>query len=34
MKGTGALDDGAGVGIVMAAANHIKTIVGQPKAHH
>jgi Zn-dependent M28 family amino/carboxypeptidase len=30
-EGTGALDDGAGVGIVMAAANHIKTIVGQPK---
>lgn len=30
-EGTGALDDGAGVGIVMAAAQHIKTILGQPK---
>ena len=30
-EGTGALDDGAGVGIVMAAAKHIKDIIGQPK---
>lgn len=30
-EGTGALDDGAGVGIVMAAASHIKKIVGQPR---
>ncbi|MDG1121063.1 MAG: M20/M25/M40 family metallo-hydrolase [Glaciecola sp.] len=30
-EGTGALDDGAGVGIVMAAAKHIQSIVGQPK---
>ena len=30
-EGTGALDDGAGVGIVMAAAKHIKDVIGQPK---
>lgn len=30
-EGTGALDDGAGVGIVMAAAQHIRSVVGQPK---
>ncbi|WP_250884250.1 M20/M25/M40 family metallo-hydrolase [Glaciecola sp. XM2] len=30
-EGTGALDDGAGVGIVMAAAKLIKETIGQPK---
>ena len=30
-EGTGALDDGAGVGIVMAAAKHVKDVVGQPE---
>ncbi|WP_100643289.1 M28 family peptidase [Alteromonas facilis] len=30
-EGTGALDDGAGVGIVMAAAKLVKDVVGQPK---
>ncbi|WP_395344280.1 M20/M25/M40 family metallo-hydrolase [Ningiella sp. W23] len=30
-EGTGALDDGAGVGIVMAAAKIIKDTLGQPK---
>lgn len=30
-EGTGALDDGAGVGIVTAAANLVKQIAGQPK---
>ena len=30
-EGTGALDDGAGVGIVMAAAKLLKDTVGQPK---
>ncbi|WP_199609406.1 M28 family peptidase [Flocculibacter collagenilyticus] len=30
-EGTGALDDGAGVGVVMAAAANIKNITGQPK---
>lgn len=30
-EGTGALDDGAGVGIVMAAANLIKKHIGTPK---
>ncbi|MBT0585774.1 M20/M25/M40 family metallo-hydrolase [Alteromonas sp. SM 2104] len=30
-EGTGALDDGAGVGIVMAAAKLIKDTIGQPK---
>ncbi|WP_100656379.1 M20/M25/M40 family metallo-hydrolase [Alteromonas flava] len=30
-EGTGALDDGAGVGIVMAAAKLVKDVIGQPK---
>lgn len=30
-EGTGALDDGAGVGIVMAAAKLLKDTIGQPK---
>lgn len=30
-EGTGALDDGAGVGIVMAAAHLVKNVTGQPK---
>lgn len=30
-EGTGALDDGAGVGIVMAAAHLVKSVTGQPQ---